>query len=90
MGACLSCLGLARRESSSDVTIDPPHEAQVGDTSSSLDTQPSDTHPLLNEPYPPHNYGAVGDNIRSSPQVDPEEIRKQRDALERLCATTSE
>lgn len=55
-----------------------------------LYSQPSDTHPLLNEPYPQHNYGAVGDNARSSPQVDPEEIRKQRDALERLCAATSE
>ncbi|KIV99339.1 uncharacterized protein PV09_08998 [Verruconis gallopava] len=69
MGVCLSCLGLARRESTSD---------------------PSDTHPLLNEPYPPNHYGAVGDNARSSPQVDPEEIKRQRDALERLCTSTSD
>jgi len=53
-------------------------------------SDPSDTHPLLNEPYPQHNYGAIGDNARSSPQVDPEEIRRQRDALERLCAATSD
>lgn len=52
--------------------------------------QPSEAQHLLNEPYPPNHYGTTGPDNRNSPQVDPEEIRKQRDALERLCAATSE
>jgi len=53
-------------------------------------SDPSEAHHLLNEPYPPNHYGTTGPDNRNSPQVDPEEIRKQRDALERLCAATSD
>jgi len=55
--------------------------------------QPSDTTQLLTDAYPPH-YGATtangGPHAGGAPQLDPEEIRRQRDALERLCAQTSE
>jgi len=69
MGICASCLGISRRESTSD---------------------PSDSQNLLQDPYQPNQYGTLNPDHRNSPQVDPEEIRKQRDALERLCALTSD
>ncbi|KAL9087750.1 MAG: hypothetical protein Q9165_006517 [Trypethelium subeluteriae] len=51
--------------------------------------QPSETSRLLYEdPYQPH-YGAVNPHP-NVPQPDPEELRRERDALERLCAQTSE
>ncbi|KAF2092011.1 hypothetical protein K490DRAFT_32116 [Saccharata proteae CBS 121410] len=53
-------------------------------------SEPSDTSQLLSDPYQPQ-YGsvhAVGQPNGS--QLDPEEIRRQRDALERICAQTSE
>ncbi|KAI9691151.1 MAG: hypothetical protein M1822_008771 [Bathelium mastoideum] len=51
--------------------------------------QPSETSRLLYEdPYQPH-YGAPNHHP-NIPQPDPEELRRERDALERLCAQTSE
>ncbi|KAF2239747.1 hypothetical protein EV356DRAFT_528315 [Viridothelium virens] len=50
---------------------------------------PSETSRLLYEdPYQPH-YGAVNPHP-NVPQPDPEELRRERDALERLCAQTSD
>lgn len=48
----------------------------------------SDTSHLLNDPYQP-NYGTNGGS-HSAPQPDPEELRRQRETLERICAETSE
>ncbi|KAI9666149.1 MAG: hypothetical protein M1821_004084 [Bathelium mastoideum] len=51
--------------------------------------QPSETSRLLYEdPYQPH-YGAPNHHP-NIPQPDPEELRRERDALERLCAQTSD
>jgi hypothetical protein len=49
--------------------------------------QHSDTSHLLNDPYPP-NYGTH--SAHNAPAPDPEELRRQREALERICAETSE
>jgi hypothetical protein len=52
--------------------------------------QRSDSSHLLGDPYQPH-YGSINQpSAHSPPQADPEEIRRQRDALERICAQTSE
>ena len=50
--------------------------------------QQSDASHLLGDPYQP-NYGAVG-GAHNVPQPDPEELRRQRETLERICAETSE
>ncbi|KAF1809745.1 hypothetical protein P152DRAFT_461133 [Eremomyces bilateralis CBS 781.70] len=50
-------------------------------------TPTSDTSQLLGEGYQ-HAYGAVASS--NLQQTDPEEIGRQRDALERLCAQTSD
>ncbi|TID13186.1 hypothetical protein E6O75_ATG10259 [Venturia nashicola] len=69
MGICASCLGLERRESTSD---------------------PTDSQHLLGDPFQPNQYGTIHPDHSNRPQMDPEEIRRQRDALERLCAQTSD
>jgi len=52
--------------------------------------QRSDSSHLLGDAYQPH-YGSINaPGAHSVPQPDPEEIRRQRDALERICAQTSE
>ncbi|KAH7069788.1 hypothetical protein BKA63DRAFT_519560 [Paraphoma chrysanthemicola] len=48
----------------------------------------SDASHLLHDPYQP-NYGTAG-GAHSVPQPDPEELRRQRETLERICAETSE
>ncbi|KAF2026556.1 hypothetical protein EK21DRAFT_103164 [Setomelanomma holmii] len=48
----------------------------------------SDASHLLNDPYQP-NYGTTGGAL-NVPQPDPEELRRQRETLERICAETSE
>ncbi|KAF2870324.1 hypothetical protein BDV95DRAFT_608326 [Massariosphaeria phaeospora] len=54
------------------------------------DVEPSDSSHLLGDPYQAH-YGSISANGQhSSPRLDPEEIRRQRDALERICAQTSD
>jgi len=53
-------------------------------------SDPSDSQELLGDPYQPNQYGTLNPDHRNSPQLDPEEIRRQRDALERLCAQTSD
>ena len=50
--------------------------------------QPSETRLLYEDPYQPH-YG-TSNHHPNVPQPDPEELRRERDALERLCAQTSE
>jgi hypothetical protein len=96
MGVCASCLGLAQPESQSDVSYNLPNAScscSVCNLSLLLTNslfQPSDSTHLLGDPYPPNQYGSLSADQRNGPQVDPEEIRKQRDALERLCAQTTE
>ncbi|KAE9964697.1 hypothetical protein BLS_008135 [Venturia inaequalis] len=51
---------------------------------------PSDSQHLLGDPFQPNHYGTIHPDHSNRPQVDPEEIRRQRDALERLCAQTSD
>ncbi|KAF2825286.1 hypothetical protein CC86DRAFT_41279 [Ophiobolus disseminans] len=48
----------------------------------------SDTSHLLHDPYQP-NYGTANGS-HNTPQPDPEELRRQRETLERICAETSE
>ncbi|KAJ4349685.1 uncharacterized protein N0V89_008302 [Didymosphaeria variabile] len=56
----------------------------------SSDAERSDSSHLLGDPYQPH-YGSINHpSAHSLPQPDPEEIRRQRDALERICAQTSD
>ncbi|KAF2760442.1 hypothetical protein EJ05DRAFT_474315 [Pseudovirgaria hyperparasitica] len=53
-------------------------------------SDPSDTSQLLNDHYQP-GYGSINHNPQlNGHQPDPEEIRRQRDALERICAQTSD
>ncbi|KAF2837524.1 hypothetical protein M501DRAFT_1032758 [Patellaria atrata CBS 101060] len=52
----------------------------------SSEPETSDTQHLLSDPYQPQ----YGSNDRSISQPDQEEIRRQRDALERICAQTSD
>ncbi|KAF2742801.1 hypothetical protein M011DRAFT_258091 [Sporormia fimetaria CBS 119925] len=50
----------------------------------------SDTSHLLGDPYQPQ-YGSINAPASHSGRtIDPEEIRRQRDALERICAQTSD
>ncbi|KAF2804574.1 uncharacterized protein BDZ99DRAFT_525409 [Mytilinidion resinicola] len=50
----------------------------------------SDSSHLLIDPYQPH-YGSMHTSgPHGRPQPDPEEIRRQRDTLERICAQTSD
>ncbi|PVI05647.1 hypothetical protein DM02DRAFT_516567 [Periconia macrospinosa] len=54
------------------------------------DTETADSSHLLADPYQPQ-YGSInGPSSHNAPQPDPEEIRRQRDALERICAQTSD
>ncbi|KAF2438097.1 hypothetical protein P171DRAFT_372425 [Karstenula rhodostoma CBS 690.94] len=54
------------------------------------DAERSDSSHLLGDPYQPQ-YGSINpSSAQSPPQPDPEEIRRQRDALERICAQTSD
>ncbi|KAF2657693.1 hypothetical protein K491DRAFT_314779 [Lophiostoma macrostomum CBS 122681] len=54
------------------------------------DSERSDSSHLLGDAYQPH-YGSINTpGSHSGPQPDPEEIRRQRDALERICAQTSD
>ncbi|EDU49497.1 hypothetical protein PtrSN002B_011544 [Pyrenophora tritici-repentis] len=48
----------------------------------------SDTSHLLGDQYQP-NYGTSSSN-HNVPQPDPEELRRQRENLERICAETNE
>ncbi|KAF1912134.1 hypothetical protein BDU57DRAFT_551683 [Ampelomyces quisqualis] len=48
----------------------------------------SDASHLLNDPYQP-NYGTANGS-HGAPQPDAEELRRQRETLERICAETSE
>ncbi|KAF1850188.1 uncharacterized protein K460DRAFT_270534 [Cucurbitaria berberidis CBS 394.84] len=48
----------------------------------------SDREHLLGDQYQP-NYGAAN-GTHNVPQPDPEELRRQRETLERICAETSE
>ncbi|CAI6331931.1 unnamed protein product [Periconia digitata] len=88
MGICSSCLGLERRSSDTEVT-----KIRTDDTGTVVLTHPlqnADSSHLLADPYQPQ-YGSInGPNSHHTPQPDPEEIRRQRDALERICAQTSD
>ncbi|KAF2194177.1 hypothetical protein K469DRAFT_709683 [Zopfia rhizophila CBS 207.26] len=54
------------------------------------DSEQSNSSHLLGDPYQPH-YGSINaTGSNSGPQLDPEEIRRKRDALERICAQTSD
>lgn len=54
------------------------------------DAERSDSSHLLGDPYQPH-YGTLNaTGSHNSPRPDPEEIRRQRDALERICAQTND
>ncbi|KAF2271557.1 uncharacterized protein EI97DRAFT_387649 [Westerdykella ornata] len=54
------------------------------------DSARSDTSHLLGDSYQPQ-YGSINPAAsHSGRQIDPEEIRRQRDALERICAQTSD
>jgi hypothetical protein len=57
-------------------------------TADSDTLQQSDTSHLLHDPYQP-NYGTSG-GPHNVPPPDPEELRRQRETLERICAETSE
>ncbi|KAF1938933.1 hypothetical protein EJ02DRAFT_425296 [Clathrospora elynae] len=48
----------------------------------------SDSSHLLGDQYQP-NYGTTS-GTHNVPQQDPEELRREREALERICAETSE
>ncbi|TKA81884.1 hypothetical protein B0A49_00370 [Cryomyces minteri] len=50
---------------------------------------PSETSRLLHDDYEPA-YGGANATLPHGPAPDPEEIRRERDALERLCAQTSD
>lgn len=89
MGICSSCLGLGRRQSQSDVSNSLKAAPKSYKHCANNPLQPSDSSHLLPDSYQPH-YGALNADQRHNPQVDPEEIRRQRDALERLCVQTSE
>ncbi|KAF2713487.1 hypothetical protein K504DRAFT_462010 [Pleomassaria siparia CBS 279.74] len=52
----------------------------------------SDSSHLLGDAYNPH-YGSInpgGSHGHGGPTLDPEEIRRQREELERICAQTSD
>ncbi|KAF2117196.1 late endosomal/lysosomal adaptor and MAPK and MTOR activator-domain-containing protein [Lophiotrema nucula] len=54
------------------------------------DSERSDSSHLLGDAYQ-HNYGSINPGgAHGGPQPDPEEIRRQRDALERICAQASD
>ncbi|KAF2734390.1 hypothetical protein EJ04DRAFT_512514 [Polyplosphaeria fusca] len=54
------------------------------------DAEHSDSSHLLGDPYQP-GYGSMNPaGTHGAPQLDPEEIRRQRDALERICAQASD
>ncbi|KAF2009601.1 hypothetical protein BU24DRAFT_357838 [Aaosphaeria arxii CBS 175.79] len=67
----------------------------MGICSSCLGRQPSDSEQsdsshLLGDAYH-QQYGSIAaTSSHNLPQPDPEEIRRQRDALERICAQTSD
>jgi len=50
--------------------------------------QQSDASHLLGDQYQP-NYGTAS-STHNVPQPDPEELRRQRENLERICAETNE
>ncbi|KAL6709913.1 hypothetical protein ACN47E_000698 [Coniothyrium glycines] len=52
------------------------------------ESEHSDSSHLLGDQYQP-NYGTAS-GAHSVPQPDPEELRRQRETLERICAETSE
>ncbi|KAF2638652.1 hypothetical protein P280DRAFT_404860 [Massarina eburnea CBS 473.64] len=55
------------------------------------DAEQSDSSHLLGDPYQQQQYGSMnGPGSHIVHQPDPEEIRRQRDALERICAQTSD
>ncbi|KAL5117320.1 hypothetical protein ACEQ8H_004765 [Pleosporales sp. CAS-2024a] len=60
----------------------------VGGRRPSESDYPSDASHLLNDPYQP-NYGSTSGS-HHAPQPDPEELRRQRETLERICAETSD
>ncbi|OCK76576.1 hypothetical protein K432DRAFT_445932 [Lepidopterella palustris CBS 459.81] len=53
-------------------------------------SDPSDSSHLLGDPYQPHYGGINAGGPHGGPQPAPEEIRRQRDALERICAQASD
>lgn len=52
------------------------------------ESEQSDSSHLLGDQYQP-NYGTAN-SAHNVPQPDPEELRRQRETLERICAETSE
>ena len=89
MGICSSCLGFGRRQSQSEVRNSLKAAPKSHKHYANCPSQPSDSSHLLPDSYQAH-YGSLNADQRHNPQVDPEEIRRQRDALERLCVQTSE
>ena len=89
MGVCSSCLGLGRRAADSDVRSQPAAAVWPRQLTASL-AQAPDRSRLLSDPY--QQYGSIRVAAARSdlPQPDPDDIRRQRDALERICAQTSE
>ena len=84
MGICSSCLGgRADEEVSSTVR-------RIRDAVSPADAplQPSDASQLLGDSYQPQ-YGTLDARPQHPPQPDPEEIRREREELEQICADTS-
>ncbi|UPX20390.1 uncharacterized protein EKO05_0010622 [Ascochyta rabiei] len=52
------------------------------------DEDPSDASQLLGDGYQPQ-YGTLDARPQHAPLPDPEEIRREREALEQICADTS-
>ncbi len=94
MGICASCLGLNRGPRSDvswhDPDVFPSGNCVICEADIFPPLKPSESSQLLVDPYQPH-YGAINPNGGYlAPQPDPEDIKREREALERLCAKTSE
>ena len=85
MGICASCLGLSR-SSNAEVSI----QIVSKERNLIMPGKESDSSQLLGDSYLPQYGGVASGEGLVGPEPDPEDIKRERDALERLCTQTSE
>lgn len=90
MGACQSCLGLGRREDNTVRFICLGSASIPVCLKINLITKQAENARLLEDEMYPGGYGYGSVNNANQQQADPEDLKREREALEAICQRASE